>query len=97
MCNSIISYRESKLSKNPDYQSNPSSSLYLSVSNNHELKHIRGLIDEHFKVWEDIVMKTERNKAREERKEILFDEHELDQEAYEQQCLYDILHEKTGK
>lgn len=56
----------------------------------HEIQEMKKVIDQHYKIWEEIILKGERNKAREERKDHILDEFELEQESYEISQLEDI-------
>ncbi|CAI2384889.1 unnamed protein product [Moneuplotes crassus] len=79
----IIRERNERLKKKSSYCINPSSLLFLHTSANNEIYESKRIIDQHYKIWEDIILKTERNKKREELKEHILDEFELEQESYE--------------
>ena len=53
-------------------------------------KKLNNRIDQHYKIWENIILKKERNREREEAREKLLNDDELEQEAYEISKLEEI-------
>ena len=80
--NTISTIRESRIRKKAYYSKNPLTLLYVHLAN-HKIIENKSLMDEHYKVWEDIILKKERLRYREDSKIEVLDDDEAEEEAYE--------------
>ena len=91
--NTISTLRESRIRKKPNYIKNPLTLLYVHLAN-HKIIQNKSLIDEHYKAWEDIILKKERFRYREDSKIEVLDDDEAEEEAYEIQNFEKLLNKE---
>lgn len=94
--NTIITLRESRISKKPEYSRNPITLLYLHLVN-HRIIENKAIIDQNYKIWENIILKKERARFRESSDIEVLDEDEANEEAYEIENFENLLKNKLYK